>query len=63
MLGDLAVLDTHGIDRFELDLLARCRNTQECPFVSAVIRLECCDHIDVSGLPVDGGMKVGKRRP
>jgi hypothetical protein len=52
MLGDLAVLDTHGVDRFELDRPARCRHAEERAFLGAVIRLECCDYIAVGGLPV-----------
>src|SRR4051794_23906350 len=62
MLSDLAILDAHGIDGFELDIPARCRNAEERAFVGAVIRLERRDHIAVGGLPVDDGMKVGKRR-
>ena len=44
-------------------LTVSCRNAEEGAFVGAVVFLERRNHIAVSGLPVDGGMKVGKCRP
>src|SRR5215472_13932728 len=60
MIGDLAVLDTHDVDRLEMDLTVSWSDTKKAPFVSAVIRLVRCHSVTVGKLPVDLRMKVGE---
>src|SRR5262245_19291771 len=60
MIGDFAVLDTHDVNRLEMDFTVSRSDTQKGPFVSAVVRLVRCHSVTVGKLPVDLGMKVGE---
>jgi hypothetical protein len=59
MVCDLAVLDTHHINRFEMNLAMRRSNSKE----RALIRFVGCRAIAINKLPVDFGAKVRKRLP
>ncbi len=63
MFGDLAVTHPHDIHRLELDLAASWRDAQKFSSVSAVISFVGRHAITIGGLPMDLGMKVGKRVP
>jgi hypothetical protein len=60
MVGDFAVLDTHDIDRLEVDFTVSWSDAKKGPFVSAVVRLVRCHSVTISKLPVDVRMKVGE---
>jgi hypothetical protein len=60
MVSDLAVLDTHDIDRLEMDFTVSWSDAKKGPFVSAVVRLVCCHSVTIGKLPVDVCMKVGE---
>src|SRR5215469_13676326 len=60
MVGDLAVLDTHDIDRLEMDFTVSWSDAKKVPFVSAVVRLGRCHAVTIGKLPVDVRMKVGE---
>jgi hypothetical protein len=60
MIGDLAVLDAHDIDRLEMDFTVRWSNAKKGPFVSTVVRLVRCHSVTIGKLPVDVRMKVGE---
>jgi hypothetical protein len=62
MLGDLAVLDAHRIDGFELNLPAGRRDPEKLPVVGAMIGLVGRHDIAVRALPVNLRMKIRKRR-
>jgi hypothetical protein len=61
MVGDFAVLDTHDVDRLEMDFTVSWSDAKKWPFVSAVVRLVRCHSVTVGKLPVDLRMKVGER--
>jgi hypothetical protein len=58
VVGDLAVLNAHDIDRLEMDLSVRWSHPKKRPFMRAVICLVGCHSIAVDELPVDLCMKV-----
>ena len=60
MVGDLAVLHTHDVDRLEMDLVMGWSNAKKRPFVRAVVTLVRCHSVTVGKLPVDLRMKVGE---
>jgi len=60
MVGDFAVLDTHDVDRLEMNLAMSWSDSKKWPFVSAVVRLVRCNSVTVGKLPVDLRMKVGE---
>src|SRR5215468_2175582 len=60
MVGDLAVLHTHDVNRLEMDFSVSWSNTKKGPFVCAVVRLVRCHSVTVDKLPVDLRMKVGE---
>jgi len=60
MVGDFAVLDTHDIDRLEMDFTVSWSDAKKGPFVSAVVRLVRCHSVTIGKLPVDVRMKVGE---
>jgi hypothetical protein len=60
MVGDFAVLDTHDIDRLEMDFTVSWSDAKKVPFVSAVVRLVCCHAVTIGKLPADVRMKVGE---
>src|SRR5262249_7064042 len=58
VVGDLAVLDTHDVDRLEMNLAMSWCDSKKWPFMRAVIRFVCRYPIAVRKLPVDLCMKV-----
>ena len=60
MVGDFAVLDTHDIDRLEMDFTVSWSDAKKGSFVSAVVRLVRCHSVTIGKLPVDVRMKVGE---
>ena len=62
MLGDLAVLDAHRIDGFELNLPAGRCDPEKIPLVGAVIGFVGRHDVTVRALPVYLCMKIRKRR-
>jgi hypothetical protein len=58
MVGDFAMLDTHDVDRLEMDFTVSWSNAKKGPFVSAVVRLVRCHSVTIGKLPVDLRMKV-----
>ena len=62
MLGDLAIVHTHGVNGIEMDLPARRRDAQKLPFMRTVIGLERGHDLAVGCLPVDDGVKIRKCR-
>jgi hypothetical protein len=60
VVSDFTVLDTHDIDRLELDFTVSWSDAKKGPFVSAVVRLVCRHSVTVSKLPMDLRMKVGE---
>jgi hypothetical protein len=60
MVGDPAFLDTHDVDRLEIDFTVSWSDAKKGPFVSAVVRLVRCHSVTIGKLPVDLGMKVGE---
>src|SRR5215472_8652564 len=60
MVGDFAVLDTHDIDRLEMDFTVSWGDAKKRPFVSAVVRLVRCHSVTIGKLPVDLRTKVGE---
>src|SRR5215469_18919063 len=61
MVGDFAVLDTHDVDRLEMDFTVSWSDAKKGPFVSAAVRLVRCHSVTIGKLPVDLRMKVGER--
>ena len=61
MVGDFAVLDTHDVDRLEMDFTVSWSDAKKGPFVSAVVRLVRCHSVTVGKLPVDLRVKVRER--
>jgi len=45
MVGDLAVLHTHNVDRLEMDLVMGWSNAKKRPFVRAVVTLVRCHSV------------------
>ena len=62
VVSDFAILDTHDIDRLEMDFTESWSDAKKGPFVRAVVRLVCRHSVTVSKLPVDLRMKVGECR-
>jgi len=60
VVSDFTVLDTHDIDRLELDFTVSWSDAKKGPFVRAVVRLVCRHSVTVSKLPMDLRMKVGE---
>src|SRR5262249_53464894 len=58
MVSDFAVLDSHNIDRLEVDPATRRSNTKKSSFMRAVICFVCRYPITVRKLPVDLSTKV-----
>src|SRR6516165_923330 len=61
MVGDLAVLDTHDVDRLEMNLAMSWSDPKKWPLMSAVVRLVRSHSIAISKLPMDLRMKVRER--
>src|SRR5215475_15884829 len=55
------MLNSHDVDRLEVDFAVSWSDAKKGTFVSTVIRLVCCHSVTVRKLPVDLCMKVGKR--
>ena len=62
MLGDLAVAHPHDIDGLELNFAAGRRHAEEFSPVCPVIGLVGRHAVAIGNLPMDVGVKVGKRR-
>src|SRR5215468_2881827 len=60
MVGDPAVLDTHDVDRLEMDFSVSWSDAEKRTFVSAAVRLVRCHSVAVGELPVDLRIKVRK---
>jgi hypothetical protein len=60
VVGDLAVLDAHDIDRVEVYSAVSWSDSEKRPFMRAVVRLVGCHSIAIGKLPVDLRMKVRK---
>src|SRR5262249_40456853 len=60
MISDPAVLDTHDVDRLEMDLTVSWSDAKKGPFVRAVVGLVSCHSVTIGKLPVDLRMKVGE---
>ena len=58
VIGDLAVLDAHDIDRLEMDFTVSWSDAKKGPFVSAVVGFVRRYPIAIGKLPVDLRMKV-----
>ena len=52
MVGDLAVLDTHDVDRLEMNLAMSWSDSKKWPLMSAVVRLVRSHSIAISKLPM-----------
>ena len=63
MIGDFAVTHTHDVDGLELNLAARRRHAKEFSPVCPVIGFVGRHTISIGSLPMDVGVKVGKRSP
>ena len=63
VLGDLAVAYAHDIDGLELNFAAGRRHAKEFSSVRPVIGLVRRHAVAIGNLPMDVGVKVGKRRP
>src|SRR5215472_10648316 len=61
MVGDLAGLDTHDVDRLEMNLAMSWSDPKKWPLMSAVVRLVRSHSIAISKLPMDLRMKVRER--
>src|SRR5215472_12567698 len=61
MVGNLAVLDTHDVDRLEMNLTMSWSDSKKCSLMSAVVRLVRSHSIAISKLPLDLRMKVRER--
>src|SRR5215470_19874763 len=61
MVGDLAVLDAHDVDRLEMNLAMSWSDSKKWPLMSAVVRLVRSHSIAVRKLPMDLRMKVSER--
>ena len=61
MVGDLAVLDTHDVDRLEMNLAMSWSDSKKWPLMSAVVRLVGSHSIAINKLPMDIRMKVRER--
>src|SRR5215469_15562919 len=61
MVGDLAALDTHDVDRLEMNLAMSWSDSKKWPLMSAVVRLVRSHSIAISKLPMDLRMKVRER--
>src|SRR5215471_4123893 len=58
MVGDFAVLDTHDVDRLEMDFTVSWSDAKKGSFVSAAVRLVRCHSVTIGKLPVDLRMEV-----
>ena len=58
MVGDLAILDTHDVDRLEMNLAMSWSDSKKWPFMSAVVRLVRSHSIAISKLPMDLSTEV-----
>ena len=63
VLGDLAVAHAHDIDGLELNFAAGRRHAQEFSPVRPVIGFVRRHAVAIGKLPMDVGVKVGKRSP
>src|SRR5215471_2279161 len=63
MVGDLAVLDAHDVDRLEMNLAMSWSDSKKWPLMSAVVRFVRSHSIAISKLPMDLRMKVRERNP
>src|SRR6266404_7541077 len=63
MVGDLSVLHTHHINRFEMNLAMGRSNSKKRALVRAVIGLVSRDPISVGKMPVDLGVKIREGTP
>jgi hypothetical protein len=62
MVGDLAALHPHDVDGLELNFTARGRHAEEFAPMRSVIRFVSRHAVTIGKLPMDVGVKVGKRR-
>src|SRR5262245_45238858 len=62
MVCDLAVLDPHHINRFEMNLAMGRSNPKKQALVSPMVSFVRRHSISVGKLPVDFGMKIGECR-
>jgi hypothetical protein len=62
VIGDFAVTHTHDIDGLELNLAARRRHAKEFSLVGPVIGFVRRHTVAIGKLPMNLGVKVGKRR-
>src|SRR5215472_5961627 len=58
MVGDLAILDTHDVDRLEMNLAMSWSDSKKWPLMSAVVRLVRSHSIAISKLPMDLSTEV-----
>jgi len=58
MVGDFTVLDTHDVDRLEMDFTVSWSDAKKGSLVSAVVRLVSCHSVTIGKLPMDVRMKV-----
>ena len=58
MVGDLAVLNAHDVDRFEMDHAVSWRNAKKPTFMRAVVSFVSRHSIAIGKLPVDLRMEV-----
>src|SRR5215831_13564241 len=63
MVGDPAVLDTHDVDRLEMNLAMSWSDSKKWPLMSAVVRFVRSHSIAISKLPMDLRLKVRERNP
>src|SRR5215469_15224405 len=61
MVSDLAVLDTHDVDRFEMNVAMSWSDSKKWPLMSTVVRLVRSNSIAISKLPMDLRMKIRER--
>jgi len=58
MVGDFAVVDTHDVDRLEMDFTVSWSHAKKGPVVRTVVRLVSCHSVTIGKLPMDVRMKV-----
>src|SRR5258708_34432576 len=63
MLRDLSFLQTHHINRFEMNLSIARSNSKKRALVSPMVSFVCCHTVAGRKLPVDFSVKVRKRLP
>src|SRR5215472_8157854 len=61
MVSDLAAVDTHDVDRLEMNLAMSWSDSKKWPLMSAVVSLVRSHSIAISKLPMDLRMKVRER--